>query len=86
MLEQIVSLLGSFTQATRLLRLTTPLGSNELLAECVRGEESISGGYTLTISALSPNADISLRTLLGQPALLELLTVNVARRAPSMAT
>jgi type VI secretion system secreted protein VgrG len=82
MLEQIVSLLGSFTQATRLLRLTTPLGSDELLAECVRGEESISAGYTFTISALSPNADISLRALLGQPALLELLTVNGGQARP----
>jgi type VI secretion system secreted protein VgrG len=82
MLDQIVSLLGSFTQATRLLRLTTPLGSNELLAECVRGEESISAGYTFTISALSPNADISLRALLGQPALLELLTVNGGQARP----
>ncbi|MES2316005.1 MAG: type VI secretion system tip protein TssI/VgrG [Pseudomonadota bacterium] len=82
MLEQIVSLLGSFTQATRLLRLTTPLGSDELLAECVRGEESISAGYTLTISALSPNANISLRALLGQPALLELLTVHGGQARP----
>ena len=40
MLEQIFSLLGSFTLATRLLRLTTPLGKEELLAECVRGGES----------------------------------------------
>ncbi len=53
MLDQVISLLGSFTQTTRLLRLTTPLGSDELLAECVRGEESISAGYTFTISALS---------------------------------
>ena len=82
MLEKIVSLLGSFTQATRLLRLTTPLGSNTLLAESVRGEESISAGYTFTISALSTDADISLRALLGQPALLELLTVNGGQARP----
>ena len=82
MLEQVVSLLGSFTQTTRLLRLTTPLGSDALLAECVRGEESISQLYTFTISALSTNADISLRALLGQPALLELLTVNGGQPRP----
>lgn len=82
MLEQAVSLLGRFTQATRLLRLTTPLGGNELLAECVRGEESISGSFTFTISALSPDAGISLRTLLGQPALLELLTVQGGQARP----
>ncbi len=82
MLEQAASLLGRFTQTTRLLRLTTPLGSDELLAECVRGEETISAGFTFTISALSPNAGISLRVLLGQPALLELLTVNGGQARP----
>lgn len=81
-LEQAIALLGRFTQATRLLRLTTPLGSNELLAECVRGEESISGGFTFTISTLSSDAGISLRSLLGQPALLELLTVQGGQERP----
>ena len=68
------TLLGSFTQATRLLRLTTALGSDVLLAECARGEEAICSPYTLVINALSLDAAISLRTLLGKPALLELLT------------
>jgi type VI secretion system secreted protein VgrG len=82
MLEQIAILLARYTQATRLLRLTTPLGTEELLAECVRGEEAISEGYTFTISALSLDAGISLRALLGQPALLELLTVNTGQCRP----
>ena len=82
MMEQINCLLGGFTQTTRLLRLTTPLGRDELLAECVRGEEAISGGYSFTISALSTNSDISLRSLLGQPALLELLTVSGGAARP----
>ena len=82
MLEQAVSLLGRFTQATRLLRLTTPLGGDQLLAECVRGEESISEGFTFSISALSPDAGISLRSLLGQPVLLELLTVHGGQPRP----
>ncbi|PWF41876.1 hypothetical protein, partial [Massilia glaciei] len=73
MLEHVSALFGQHTQANRLLRLTTPLGSDKLLAECVRGEETISDGYTFTISALSHDAKISLRSLLGQPALLELL-------------
>ncbi len=72
----VTQMLGAFTQATRLLRLTTPLGQDELLAECVRGEESISGAYTFTVSTLSANASLSLRSLLGQPALLELLTTS----------
>ena len=48
---ELSALLGSFTQATRLLSLTTSLGSDVLLAECVRAEEGICSPYTLTISA-----------------------------------
>jgi type VI secretion system secreted protein VgrG len=62
-----------FMQDTRLLRLTTPAGA-DLLAECVRGEEAISRGYTFKIDALSVDAHIPLKSLLGQPALLQLLT------------
>lgn len=72
------SLLASFsrfTQNTRLLRLTTPAGA-DLLAECVRGEEAISRGYTFKIDALSVDAHIPLKSLLGQPALLQLLTAS----------
>jgi type VI secretion system VgrG family protein len=76
MLQQIPTLFSDYAQATRLLRLTTPLGADQLLAECVWGEESISEGYTFTISALSLDAGIPLRALLGQPALLEMLTVD----------
>ena len=68
------SLISSFTQGTRLLRLTTPLGRDKLLAECVRGEESIGAGYTFAISALSEDSDIASKSLLGQPALLQLMT------------
>ena len=64
-----------FTQDTRLLRLTTPLGS-DLLAECVRGEEAISGGYSFRVEALSLDAHLPLRRLIGQPALLQLLTAT----------
>ena len=60
------------------MRLTTPLGADTLVAECVRGDEGISAGYTFQIVALAPDAAIALRTLLGQPALLELLTVTGA--------
>lgn len=76
------SLLGSFTQATRLLRLSTVLGQDVLLAECVRGEEAIFSPYTFTISALSHDAAISLRSLVGKPALLELLTTTLGVARP----
>jgi type VI secretion system secreted protein VgrG len=72
--QQVPQLFPRFTQDTRLLRLSTPLGPDRLLAECLRGEESLDRGYALQISALSTDANISLRSLLGQPALLELLT------------
>lgn len=72
----LASPLAGFTQATRLLRLSTPLGENHLLAECVRGEEGLSQGFTFQIAALSTDASISLRALIGQPALLELLTAT----------
>jgi type VI secretion system secreted protein VgrG len=64
-----------FTQDTRLLRLTTPLGDG-LLAECVRGEEGISKGYSFRIDALCTDAYLSLKSLIGQPALLQLLTAT----------
>ena len=72
----VAGLLGAFsrfTQNTRLLRLTTPLGK-DLLAECVHGEESIGGGYRFRIDALCLDAHLPLKLLVGQPALLQLLT------------
>ena len=68
------AILSGLTQATRLLRLTTPLGADVLLAECVRGEEGLSLGFRFQIAALSTDAAIALKSLLGQPVLLELLT------------
>jgi uncharacterized protein involved in type VI secretion and phage assembly len=61
MLEQIAPLLARYTQATRLLRLTTPPGTEQLLAEYVSGKEAVSEGFTFTISALSLDAGISLQ-------------------------
>lgn len=63
-----------FTQDTRLLRLSTPLGPECLLAESLRGEESLDRPYRLQVSALSLDAAIPLKSLLGQPVLLEVLT------------
>lgn len=79
---ELSTLLGRFTQTTRLLRLSTALGPDVLLAECVRGEEAIGSHYTFTISALSLDASISLRSLLGKPALLELLTTTLGAPRP----
>jgi type VI secretion system secreted protein VgrG len=70
----VPELFPRFTQDTRLLRLSTPLGPERLLAECLRGDESLDGPCILHVSALSLDAGIPLKSLLGQPVLLELLT------------
>ena len=71
----LLAAFSRFTQDTRLLRLTTPLGDG-LLAECVRGEEGISKGYAFRIDALCTDAHFPLKSLIGQPALLQLLTAT----------
>ena len=69
----IQALVARFTQASRVLRLHTPLGADVLLAESLHGEEAIETGYRLRVSALSTDAALPLKSLLGQPVLLELL-------------
>jgi type VI secretion system secreted protein VgrG len=81
-LAAVQSLFNSFTQSTRLIQLTTPAGPNQLLVECVRAEEGISQGYRLQIAALSTDAAIPLKSLIGQPVLLELLTAGTGKRRP----
>ena len=70
----MLALLNRLTQDTRLLQLSTPLGADALVVECLRGEEAISQPYALTVAALSPDPGISLKTLIGQPVLLQLQT------------
>lgn len=50
------SIASGLSQATRLLKLSTPLGQDVLLAECVRGEEGLGLGYVFHIAALSLDA------------------------------
>jgi type VI secretion system VgrG family protein len=69
----IRALVAPFTQSSRVLRLHTPLGADILLAESLHGEEAIATGYRLRVSALSTDAALPLKSLLGQPVLLELL-------------
>ena len=56
------ALLNSFTQDTRLLTLSTPLGRDKLLAECLRGEEGLSECYKFKVTALSTDATITLKS------------------------
>ncbi|KAB8060852.1 type VI secretion system tip protein VgrG [Janthinobacterium sp. FT14W] len=67
---------SGYSQATRLLKLSTPLGPDKLLAESVRGEEGLSQGCVFHIAALSLDAAIPLKSLIGQPVLLELLMAD----------
>uniref|UniRef100_UPI00374D9EA7 type VI secretion system Vgr family protein n=1 Tax=Undibacterium sp. TaxID=1914977 RepID=UPI00374D9EA7 len=76
-LTDIVNMLsGGWEQGSRLLRLSTPTGLPPLMAESFHGSESLNEGFRLEITALSTDADIELKTLLGQPMLLELLTAD----------
>lgn len=72
----MVELCPHFTQDTRLLRIETPLGPDQLLVESFRGEESLSKNFCFDVSLLSTDAHIPLKSLLGQPASLTLLTAN----------
>lgn len=77
--ESIISavagaLAGHFTQHQRIVRLTTTDGAQSLLAETLRGEEGIGSGFRFELSALSLDASIALKSLIGQPVLVELLT------------
>lgn len=71
-----------YTQAKRLLRLYTPLGSDKLLAERLEGRESIDGeGFALRLDALSDDAHIPLKSLLGKAVRLDIQTAEGPPRA-----
>lgn len=73
-------LAGRFTQHRRVLRLSAPGEGQSLLAESLRGEEEIGRGFRLQVAALSLDADIPLKSLIGQPVLVELQTTSVQPR------
>ncbi len=63
------------SQASRLLALRTPLGDDRLLAETLSATESLSGGaFRLHVTALSDDAHIPLKSLLGRAVTLRLQT------------
>jgi type VI secretion system secreted protein VgrG len=82
LVQAVLAALGP-SQNQRLLRLHTPLGPNVLLAERVQGTETIgprspgsavSAGFKFELLALSTNAHLQLKDLIGQPVRLDLLT------------
>jgi type VI secretion system secreted protein VgrG len=70
------ALLDNFTQDSRLLRLRTPLGPDALVAECFQGNEAVGECYVLTMTAVSSDPAIPLKSLMGQPVLVELRTTG----------
>ena len=81
--QQLLSALsGAPTQNQRLIKLHTPLGTDVLIAERLQVEESIGpdaagsapAGTRIVMHALSADGHIELKSLIGQPALVELLT------------
>lgn len=73
-LAALRALLTGYTQDTRLLRLTTLLGTDALLVERIAGSEGLSRSYRFSVTVLSSDARVDGKSLLGQPALLEILT------------
>lgn len=67
-------LAGKFNQDRRMLRLSTGAAAQSLLAESLRGDEELSRGFRFEIGALSLDATVPLKSLMGQPVLVELLT------------
>ena len=70
----------ALSDAGRLLKLTTPLGSHALLVQRVVATEALSTPFTLTVDCLSQQHDLDLRQLLAQPVTLSILQANGAYR------
>ncbi|MDN4036421.1 type VI secretion system Vgr family protein [Massilia sp. YIM B02443] len=70
-------LAGTYTQYRRVLRLTAPPGAEGLLAESLRGEEQVDAGFRFELSALSLDAAIPLKALIGQPMSVELQSAGM---------
>lgn len=66
---------AAFVQHDRLLRLSTPLGADVLLAERMRASERLDeGGFRIELTALSHDAALDAGALLGQAVRIDLLT------------
>src|SRR5690606_25515490 len=61
-----------FTQANRPLRLTTPLGTDALRLERIRGEERVSALFHFHLDLLSEKPDRDPKSILGQKVSVEI--------------
>jgi type VI secretion system secreted protein VgrG len=84
--QLLAALSGVPTQNERLLRLRTPLGAEVLLAEKLSLQEHIgpapqtAAGFRAEVFALAADTHIELKSLIGQPALLELELADASLR------
>jgi type VI secretion system secreted protein VgrG len=85
LIDELLSFLGGKpSQADRLIKLHTPLGADVLAAERLEAVEAVGpgddeqagAGFRLVVHALSTDAHIELKQLIGQPVLVELLTAQ----------
>ncbi|MBL8239997.1 MAG: type VI secretion system tip protein VgrG [Bryobacterales bacterium] len=72
-----------FTQETRLLELTTPLGKDKLLIRSIDGMEGISELFSFRVEAFASNdTEIDFSKLVGQPICVRVLLDAVDANAP----
>ncbi|HED35101.1 MAG TPA: type VI secretion system tip protein VgrG [Gammaproteobacteria bacterium] len=69
-----------FTQVSRHISIDTPLGSDVLLLESFKGDESISGLFHFELALLSERHDIKAQELIGQQVTLSLKENEASRR------
>ncbi|GLS03521.1 type IV secretion protein Rhs [Chitiniphilus shinanonensis] len=75
----LASFASAFTQTQRLLTLHLGDGSaygEQLLPQSVAGEEALSQPYRYVVECLSPDVGLELKSLLGLPAQLSILTAD----------
>lgn len=68
--QDLASLGHGISQYNRLLKLTTPLGSDVLLPQRLIAHERLGRGYDYTIDLLSTQDDINLKELIAKPVTL----------------
>ncbi|WP_040431374.1 type VI secretion system Vgr family protein, partial [Chitiniphilus shinanonensis] len=77
--QMLASFASAFTQAQRLLTLHLGDGAaygEQLLPQSVAGEEALSRPYRYVVECLSPDVGVPLKSLLGLPAQLGILTAD----------
>lgn len=72
--------MSQFVQDNRLFQITTPLGTDVLLVDHFSGTEVVSAPFRFDIRVFSEDADIELKSLMGQAVAVDLGTFSGASR------